>query len=287
LAGHRSPGGRRVTGDPAPHRVPARHAARHATAPGRVAPRRTVASTTAAVGAAFGVLSTGTFAAVTSTGVPAIADAAETSTAATQLAASSEALPVDAADVPITGAHLSPVAYSVAGIDDAGDTDAAEAVSAAAPDAELASLDKAGRIADQIAEQQAKEAAAAAARAELDALIARGGVDGWIAQALEVCDLPQDLAPSVKKIIMAESGGNPRAVNLWDSNARAGRPSQGLMQVIPSTFRAYVHPSLAGRAITDPVANITAGLRYMIANYGLDTVEAGGRSNGSGSYVGY
>ncbi|WP_433506214.1 transglycosylase SLT domain-containing protein [Pseudonocardia halophobica] len=284
MAGHRSPGGRRVTGDPAPHRVPTRHAARHATAPGRVAPRRTVASTTAAVGAAFGVLSTGTFAAVTSTGVPAIADAAETSTAATQLAANSEALQVDPADVPLTGAHLSPVAYSVAGIDDPGP---AEADPEAITDVELASLDKAGRIADQIAEQQAKEAAEAAARAELDALISRGGVDGWIAQALEICDLPQDLAPSVKKIIMAESGGNPRAINLWDSNARAGRPSQGLMQVIPSTFRAYVHPSLSGRAITDPVANITAGVRYMIANYGLDTLEAGGRSNGSGGYVGY
>jgi soluble lytic murein transglycosylase-like protein len=176
------------------------------------------------------------------------------------------------------------VAYSVAGVDDGG---SAEAVAEAAPDAELASLDKAGRIADRIAEQQAKEAAEAAARAELDALISRGGVDGWIAQALEICDLPQDLAPGVKKIIMAESGGNPRAINLWDSNARAGRPSQGLMQVIPSTFRAYVHPSLAGRAITDPVANITAGVRYMVDNYGLDTLEAGGRSTNSGSYVGY
>jgi SLT domain-containing protein len=59
------------------------------------------------------------------------------------------------------------------------------------------------------------------------------------------------------------------------------------MQVIPSTFRAYVHPSLAGRAITDPVANITAGVRYMVDNYGLDTLEAGGRSTNSGSYVGY
>ncbi|MCE0768650.1 transglycosylase SLT domain-containing protein [Pseudonocardia kujensis] len=285
MAGHRSPGGRRVTGDPAPHRVPAKHAARHATAPGRAAPRRTVASTTAAVGAAFGVLSTGTFAAVTSTGVPAIADAAETSTAATQLTASSEALKADPADVPLTGAHLSPVAYSVAGVNNGGDT--AQEAAAETTDTELASLDKAGRIADQIAEQQAKEAAAAAAKAKLDALIAQGGVDGWIAQALEICDLPQDLAPGVKKVIMAESGGNPRAINLWDSNARSGNPSQGLMQVIPATFRAYVHPSLAGRSITDPVANITAGVRYMIANYGMDTLEAGGRSNSAGSYVGY
>ncbi|MCE3550764.1 transglycosylase SLT domain-containing protein [Pseudonocardia sp. RS11V-5] len=263
-----------------------KHAARRATTPGRGTPRRTVASTTAAVGAAFGVLSTGTFAAVTSTGAPAIADAAETSTAATQLTANSQALTVDPADVPLTGAHLSPVAYAVAGVTNGGG-DTTQAAAAEATDTELASLDKAGRIADKIAEQQAEEAAAAAAKAKLDALISQGGVDGWIAQALAICDLPQDLAPGVKKIIMAESGGNPRAVNLWDSNARSGNPSQGLMQVIPSTFRAYVHPSLAGRSITDPVANITAGVRYMIANYGVDTLEAGGRSNSSGDYVGY
>jgi SLT domain-containing protein len=100
-------------------------------------------------------------------------------------------------------------------------------------------------------------------------------------------DMPQSYAPSLRKIIMAESGGNPRAINTWDSNARRGTPSQGLMQTIPSTFRAYVHPSLRGRSITDPVANITAGVRYMIANYGVSTLKAGGRSNSSGDYVGY
>jgi SLT domain-containing protein len=86
---------------------------------------------------------------------------------------------------------------------------------------------------------------------------------------------------------MAESGGNPRAVNNWDSNARRGTPSRGLMQTIPSTFRAYVHPDLAGRPITDPVANITAGVRYMVDRYGMETLRAGGRSSAGGSYLGY
>jgi SLT domain-containing protein len=99
--------------------------------------------------------------------------------------------------------------------------------------------------------------------------------------------LPQNLAPSVKRIIMAESGGNPRAVNNWDSNALRGTPSRGLMQTIPATFRAYVHPDLAGRSITDPVANITAGVRYMIDRYGLQTLRAGGRSGANGGYLGY
>ena len=35
------------------------------------------------------------------------------------------------------------------------------------------------------------------------------------------------------------------------------------------------------------VANITAGVRYMIATYGVDTLENGGRRSSSGGYVGY
>ena len=59
------------------------------------------------------------------------------------------------------------------------------------------------------------------------------------------------------------------------------------MQTIPSTFRKFVHPSLAGKPITHPVANITAGVRYMIATYGLRTLEQGGRRSAAGHYVGY
>ena len=73
----------------------------------------------------------------------------------------------------------------------------------------------------------------------------------------------------------------------FDSNARAGRPSQGLMQCIPSTFRAYVLPEFAHLPITNPVANITAGVRYMVANYGLTTLLQGGRLDAMGRYLGY
>ena len=112
-------------------------------------------------------------------------------------------------------------------------------------------------------------------------------LDGWIAKALGLMGLPQALAEGVKSIIMHESGGNPNAINNWDSNAAAGIPSQGLMQTIPSTFRACVLPSLADRPITDPVANITAGVRSMIAHHGLGTVMAGGRRDARGNYIGY
>jgi hypothetical protein len=112
-------------------------------------------------------------------------------------------------------------------------------------------------------------------------------LDGWIAKALGLMGLPQALAPGVKSVIMHESGGNPNAINTWDSNAAAGTPSQGLMQTIPSTFRACVLPSLAGSSITDPVANITAGIRSMIAHHGISAVMSGGRRDAHGNYIGY
>ena len=149
-----------------------------------------------------------------------------------------------------------------------------------AADQHLAMLGKATDIAARIA-------AAHQEQARINSVVAQGGLDSWIAQALRILDLPQSLAPGVKKIIMAESGGNPHAINLTDSNARRGTPSQGLMQTIPSTFRHYVAPEVAGRPITDPVANITAGINYMVENYGINTVAAGGRSNALGNYIGY
>jgi SLT domain-containing protein len=59
------------------------------------------------------------------------------------------------------------------------------------------------------------------------------------------------------------------------------------MQTIPSTFRACVLPSLAGHSITDPVANITAGIRSMIAHHGISAVMNGGRRDAHGNYIGY
>lgn len=127
----------------------------------------------------------------------------------------------------------------------------------------------------------------AAAKREALVLSGGGNLDDWISVALQKLRLDQAWEPAVKRIILEESRGNPRAVNLWDSNAMAGRPSQGLMQLIPSTFLRYVLPELAGRPITDPVANITAGIRYMLANYGYLTLGRGGRYNAFGEYVGY
>ena len=64
-----------------------------------------------------------------------------------------------------------------------------------------------------------------------------------------------------------ESGGNPRAINLWDSNAKKGIPSKGLMQVIDPTFNAYARSGF-DKDIYDPMSNILASIRYAVSRYG-------------------
>ncbi|WP_249400134.1 transglycosylase SLT domain-containing protein [Streptomyces argyrophylli] len=85
------------------------------------------------------------------------------------------------------------------------------------------------------------------------------------------------LSPSYTDLVLhriqVESGGNPKAINLTDSNAKAGHPSQGLLQTIPSTFAAYAGP-YKSRGITDPMASIYAGLNYAIHRYGSGWVRA-------------
>lgn len=94
-----------------------------------------------------------------------------------------------------------------------------------------------------------------------------GAVKDWIQQALGLTSTPQSWAGPLSVLIGRESGGNPNAINRTDSNAAAGHPSQGLMQTIPSTFNAYHQPGTSWN-ITDPVANIAAGINYIKARYG-------------------
>ncbi|WP_194963246.1 lysozyme family protein, partial [Streptomyces eurocidicus] len=73
--------------------------------------------------------------------------------------------------------------------------------------------------------------------------------------------------PLVLHRIDVESGGDPNAVNNWDSNALAGDPSKGLLQVIGSTFSAYAGP-YRNLGQFNPVASLYAGLSYAIDRYG-------------------
>jgi len=101
-------------------------------------------------------------------------------------------------------------------------------------------------------------------------------LDSWIRQSLTI--MAQRGIPGsydgIYRNVMRESSGNPKAINLWDSNARAGIPSKGLLQVIDPTFRTY---HVTGTAFDpyDPVANITAACNYAAARYGsIDNVNS-------------
>ncbi|WP_186306405.1 transglycosylase SLT domain-containing protein, partial [Bacillus pumilus] len=67
-------------------------------------------------------------------------------------------------------------------------------------------------------------------------------VKKWVAQAIGITGISPSYATALETIAMKESSGNPTLVNRWDSNWKAGHPSQGLMQFIPTTFAAYKKP---------------------------------------------
>jgi len=69
------------------------------------------------------------------------------------------------------------------------------------------------------------------------------------------------------KQIQTESSGNPRAINLWDANAKRGTPSKGILQVIDSTFRAFALAPY-NKDIWDPLSNMLAAIRYVVSKSG-------------------
>jgi len=100
-------------------------------------------------------------------------------------------------------------------------------------------------------------------------------LDGWIKESLDVmakAGIPGTY-DGIYRNIMRESSGNPLAINNWDSNAAAGTPSKGLLQVIDPTFTAYHVPGTSMDPF-DPVANITAACNYAAQTYGsIDNVN--------------
>lgn len=121
----------------------------------------------------------------------------------------------------------------------------------------------------------APAAAPAAAKAAKAATGYANNLDGWIRESLDV--MAQHGIPGsyegIHRNVMRESSGNPLAINNWDSNAAAGIPSKGLLQVIDPTFKAYHVPGTSLDSY-DPVANITAACNYAAARYGsIDNVN--------------
>lgn len=114
------------------------------------------------------------------------------------------------------------------------------------------------------------------------------GVSRWresVVRALKANGIePNDFRVSkILATIQRESGGDPNVQNNWDSNARAGTPSIGLMQTIQPTFDAYKH---AGHNnIRNGYDNLLAAINYIKHRYGtsdaaFNRVAAYGYANG-------
>lgn len=126
------------------------------------------------------------------------------------------------------------------------------------------------------AAKKAREAKAAASRSAARKPVYANNLDGWIKESLAIMKAHKipGTYNGLYKNIMRESSGNPRAINLWDINAKNGVPSIGLLQVIKPTFLAYHVP---GTPLDQyhPVANIVAAANYAADRYGsIDNVNS-------------
>jgi uncharacterized protein YukE len=118
-----------------------------------------------------------------------------------------------------------------------------------------------------------------------------GNVDQWIREAIKALraagyNVTEADIQKIWSIIQHESGGDPNAINNWDSNAAAGTPSKGLMQCIDPTFQSHALPGHGN--IWNPVDNICAGVAYTIDRYGsLDQHPGIASMAGGGGYQPY
>ncbi len=137
-----------------------------------------------------------------------------------------------------------------------------------------------------------KAAVAQKHRAEVRPACHGIGISLWTCEAFRVLAAHGEsrhlLDPGAVAIIaQGESGGNPAAVNNWDSNAAAGTPSTGLMQTIAPTFQQYCLPGHCG-SMLNPVDDIIAATRYADSRYGgVANVPGVQAVRSGGSYVGY
>ncbi|MEV8394370.1 MULTISPECIES: transglycosylase SLT domain-containing protein [unclassified Streptomyces] len=139
--------------------------------------------------------------------------------------------------------------------------------------AEEAAKNKAVAKAKADAKKRADEAAN---RSTVRKPVYKNNLDGWIKESLDI--MKKHKIPGsyegLHRNIIRESSGNPKAINLWDINARNGIPSKGLLQVIPPTFKTY-HVKGTPFDIYDPVANIVAAANYAADRYGsMDNVNS-------------
>lgn len=94
-------------------------------------------------------------------------------------------------------------------------------------------------------------------------------IDAVIREAMIFTGVDISWYRALQWMVMAESGGNPKAFNptrVWYSTKWGYQNAQGLMQLMPPTFEAY---KAAGHGdIWNPLDNMIAAIRYIKARYG-------------------
>ncbi|GLF91892.1 hypothetical protein Saga11_31510 [Bacillus safensis] len=111
-------------------------------------------------------------------------------------------------------------------------------------------------------------------------------VKQWLMAAIMATGTSMSWLPGLMTIAQNESHGDPRAINLWDSNAKKGTPSKGLMQTIGTTFNANKGKGM--NDIWNPIHNAVAAINYIKGRYGSVFNTPGLRSmRRGGPYKGY
>jgi cell wall-associated NlpC family hydrolase/SLT domain-containing protein len=124
-----------------------------------------------------------------------------------------------------------------------------------------------------------------------------GSYQNDIQTVLRSLGLPLTLTRNWLQQIQTESGGSLTAVNRTDANARAGHPSVGLLQLVPSTFAAYAGPYRnaqplvnygGGPVSLNAMAQIYAAIHYANAVYhgaAMDQIIGHGHGYANGGWV--
>jgi tape measure domain-containing protein len=93
----------------------------------------------------------------------------------------------------------------------------------------------------------------------------------WAMQALALTGAPASWLPGLMTLMRRESNFDPRAINLWDSNARRGTPSMGIAQMILPTFLRWALDGLTD--IWNPVHNLASAIRYIESKGGIERIQ--------------
>ena len=113
-----------------------------------------------------------------------------------------------------------------------------------------------------------------------------GNVDSWLKQAMKITNTSMEYFSALKQVVMGESGGDPKSINEYDSNWKAGHPSKGIAQMIDETFKTHMLKGYGD--IWNPIDNLVSSIRYQVDRYGSIANTPGVKSiRNGGKYVGY